>query len=581
VAVKRGIVLVILLILAAVVVSAAGLVLTAMLVGLEPRIDRNSTLVLRVNGDLQEVEPGGVIGQIFESQPTVRSLVDALRKAKVDSRIASVVIRPTGTAALWGKVQEVRDAILDFRSSRKPIIAYLEFGGEQEFFLASACDKVFLLPTSSLDLTGLASYELFLRGMLDKVGAFPDALHIGDYKTASNSYTEHTYTPAHREMAASLNTDLYEQLVRGLADGRHKSEGEIRTLIDHGPYLPEDAVRSGLVDDLAYEDELDDKVKLSNGASHFLEQSDYRSIAPVSLGLDRGQRIAVIYAVGLISSGQSNYDSPQGQVAGSDTLVDYLRKARADASIKAIVLRIDSPGGSAIASDVIWREVLLTRNVKPVIASMSDVAASGGYYIAMPASAIVAEPATLTGSIGVVMIKFVIDGTLKKLGLNMEHVQEGRYADLYSPVRPFSADERTRVEEQMQATYDAFVEKAAAGRNTTPEKIDAIAQGRVWTGRQAKQLGLVDELGGLQRALALAKERAKIPQDAGVELVVYPPRKTIYEIVANPFGHSEGATALGALLGLKDPRGLQTLMAPMQVFRRGEPLALMPNVFVR
>jgi protease IV len=216
-----------------------------------------------------------------------------------------------------------------------------------------------------------------------------------------------------------------------------------------------------------------------------------------------------------------------------------------------------------------------------VIASMSDVAASGGYYIAMPASAIVAQPATLTGSIGVVMIKFVIDGTLKKLGLNMEHVQEGRYADLYSPVRPFSPDERARVEEQMQATYDAFVEKAAAGRNTTPEKIDAIGQGRVWTGRQAKRLGLVDELGGLERALAIAKERAKIPQDAGVELVVYPPHKSIYEIVANPFGRSEGTTALGALLGLKDPRGLQALTAPLQVFRRGEPLALMPNVFVR
>ena len=587
-AVRRGVVVVIFLIFVAVAVSAAGLIFTALLVGRAPRIDRNSTLVLRVNGDLQEMEPAGVIGQLFEGQPTVRSLVDALRKAKVDSRVTSVVIRPTGTAALWGKVQEVRDAILDFKRSRKPIVAYMEFGGEQEFFLASACAKVFLMPTSSLDLTGLASYELFLRGTLDKIGAYPDALHVGDYKTASNIYTEHTYTPAHREMAVSLNTDLYEQLVRGLADGRHKSEAEIRTLIDHGPFLPEDALRAGLVDDVVYEDEIDDKVDLSNGvagakkgSAHFLEQADYRNVTTSSLGLDRGQRIAIIYAVGLISSGPSNYDSPQGQVAGSDTLVEYLRKARADSSIKAIVLRIDSPGGSAIASDVIWREVQLTRNKKPVIASMSDVAASGGYYIAMPASAIVAEPATLTGSIGVVMVKFVIDGTLKKLGLNMEHVQEGRYADLYSPIRPFSASERARVEEQMQATYDAFVEKAAAGRNTTPEKIDAIGQGRVWTGRQAKQLGLVDELGGLERALALAKERVGIPQDAGVELVVYPPRKSIYEIVANPFGRPDGASTLGALLGLKDPRGLQTLMAPMQVFRRGEPLALMPNVFVR
>jgi protease-4 len=577
------VVLVIGLVLAAIAVSVTGLVVAALLVGREPRIDRNSTLVLRVSGDLQEMEPGGVIGQFFEGQPTVRSLVDALRKAKVDTRITSVVIRPTGTAALWGKVEEVREAILDFKTSRKPIVAYMEYGGEQEYFLAAACDKVFLMPASSLDLTGLASYELFLRGMLDKVGAYPDALHVGDYKTASNVYTEKTYTPAHREMAASLNTDLYEQLVRGLADGRHKSEEEIRTLIDHGPFLPEDAVRAGLVDDLAYEDELDDKVKLTtSGAVHFIEQSEYRSITPSSLGLDRGQRIAVIYAVGLISSGQSSYDSPQGQVVGSDTLVEYLRKARGDRTIKAIVLRIDSPGGSAIASDVIWREVMLTRNVKPVIASMSDVAASGGYYIAMPAHTIVAQPATLTGSIGVVMVKFAIDGTLKKLGLNMEHVQQGRYADLYSPVRPFTPEERAKVEEQMQATYDGFVEKAAAGRNTTPEKIDAIGQGRVWTGRQAKSLGLVDELGGLERAVAIAKERAKIPQDEGVELVVYPGRKSFYEIMANPLGRSEGATAaLGAMLGLKDPRGLQLLTAPLQIFRRGEPLAIMPNIFIK
>ena len=582
-AVRRGVVLVIVLILAAVAVSVTGLVVTALLVGREPRIERNSTLVLRVSGDLQETEPGGVIGQFFEGQPTVRSLVDALRKAKVDDRVSSVVIRPTGTAALWGKVEEVRDAILDFKTSRKPIIAYMEFGGEQEYFLATACDKVFLMPASSLDLTGLASYELFLRGMLDKVGAYPDALHVGDYKTASNVYTEHTYTPAHREMAASLNTDLYEQLVRGVADGRHKSEAEVRTLIDHGPFLPEDAVRAGLVDDVAYEDELDDKVQLTtSGEVHFLEQSEYRSISTTSVGLDRGQRIAVIYAVGLISSGQSSYDAPQGQVAGSDTLIEYLRKARADRTIKAIVLRIDSPGGSAIASDVIWREVMLTRNVKPVIASMSDVAASGGYYIAMSANTIVAQPATLTGSIGVVMVKFAIDGTLKKLGLNMEHVQQGRYADLYSPVRPFTPEEKAKVEEQMQATYDGFVEKAAAGRNTTPEKIDAIGQGRVWTGRQAKALGLVDELGGLERAVAIAKERAKIPQDAGVELVVYPGRKSFYELVANPLGRSEGmAAAIGSMLGLKDPRGLQILTAPLQIFRRGEPLALMPNIFVQ
>ena len=579
-AVRRGVGIVLVLIVVAVVISAAGLVLMATLVGRQPQVAGNSTLVLKIGGNLEEMEPGGVIGQFFEAPPTVRSLVEALRKAKVDRRIASVVIRPAGAAALWGKVQEVRDAITDFRTSGKPAIAYLEYGGEQEFYLASACEKIFLMPAASLDLTGVASYDLFLRGTLDKIGAFPDTLHIGQYKTASNTFTERTYTPAHLEMAQSLNADLYEQLIRGLAEGRRKTEPEMRALVDHGPFLPEDAVRAGLVDDVAYEDELDDKVKLSKGSVSFLSEAEYRPVSPVSLGLNKGPRIAIIYATGIIASGQSSYDSPSGQVVGSDTMIEYLRKARADSSIKAIVLRIDSPGGSAIASDVIWREVMLTRSVKPVIASMSDVAASGGYYIAMPAHAIVAEPATLTGSIGVVLLKFVIDGTLKKLGMNMEGVSNGKYADLYSPVRPFTPAERAKVQEQMQATYDTFVEKAADGRNTSPERIDAVGQGRVWTGRQAKQIGLIDELGGLERALALAKTRAKLPAGE-VELVIYPGRKSIYEIVKNPFGSSGSTESLAAMLGFRDPRALELLTTPLRVFRRGEPLALMPNVFIR
>ena len=577
-AIRRGVWLVVALVFVAVMVSAAGLIVTALVVGGGgPTVSNNSVLLMRVSGDLQEIEPGGVIGQLLEPPPTVRSVTEALRKAKVDDRVTGVIIRPSGTAALWAKVQEVRDAIIDFRSSGKPVIAYLEQGSEQEFYLASACDKVFLMPTATLDLTGIATYELFLRGTLDKIGAYPDALHVGDYKTASNIYTERTYTPSHREMAESLNRDLYEQLVQGLAEGRHKSEEEIRALIDHGPFLPEDAVRAGLIDDVAYEDELDDKVELASGTPRWLENSQYRHVAASSLGLNRGPRIGVIYAVGMISTGESSDDMTQ--VLGSDTIVEALRKARADRSIRAIVLRIDSPGGSAIASDVIWREVLLTRDVKPVIASMSDVAASGGYYIAMPAHQIVAEPATLTGSIGVVMVKFVIDGTLDKLGVNIEGVSDGRFAEMYSPVRAFTPEERAKVEQQMQATYEAFVEKAAAGRQTTPERIDAVAQGRVWTGKQAKELGLVDELGGLQRAIALAKSRAEIDEDTEVELVIYPQRKSIYELMQAPFGAESGAVR--ALLGLQDARTIERLTAPLRVFRRGEPLTIMPNVFVR
>ncbi len=579
-AVRRGVIVVLVLILVAVAISAAGLLFMGLAVGRGPLISSNSTLLLDVSGDLQETEPSGVLGQFIEAQPTVRSIVDALRKASVDRRVSSVIIRPTSDAALWGKVQEVRDAIVDFKKSKKPIIAFLEYGGDQSYYLASACDKVFLMPTASLDLTGMASYELFLRGTLDKIGVFPDSIHVGEYKTASNTFTEHAFTPAHREMAQSLNTDLYEQLIAGLAEGRHRTAAEIRDLIDHGPFLAEDAVRAGLVDDLAYADEIDDKVQLGRGRTSMLRQHEYRAVGLNTLGLNRGPRIAVIYAVGMITSGASN-DSPSSQVLGSDTMVEYLRTARADSSIRAIVIRIDSPGGSAIASDVIWREIMLTRDRKPVIASMSDVAASGGYYIAMPAHTIVAQPATLTGSIGVVLLRFVIDGTFDKLGLNMETVKQGKYADLFSPVRPFTPDERKKVGELMQATYDAFVEKAAAGRKTTPERIDAIAQGRVWTGKQAKELGLVDELGGLDRALAIAKDRAKIAPGSEVELVVFPAKKSLFEVVSEPWGRSDSGATLDALLGARNARAVDAVSAPLRLFRRGEPLTLMPNVFVR
>ena len=578
---RRGVWIVLVLIVIAVFVSAMGVLIVFSTLGAEPQVAANSTLILRVGGDLNEVEPGGVLAPFMEAAPTVRGVVDALKKAKTDRRISSVILRPTGAAALWGKVQEVREAVADFRRSGKPIVAYLEYGGEQEYYLATACDKVFLMPSASLDLTGMANYELFLRGTLDKIGAYPDALHIGEYKTASNTFTEHTFTPAHREMAESLNNDMYEQLVRGIADGRRKSERDVKALIDHGPFLPEDALRAGLIDDLAYEDELDDKVKLSPGKVRFVEMNEYRQVSASSLGLNRGPRIAVIYAAGIIASGKSTYESPGGAVVGSDTIVEYLRKARGDDTVKAIVLRVDSPGGSAIASDIIWREVLLTKNQKPLIASMSDVAASGGYYISMPAHAIVAEPSTLTGSIGVVLTKFVIDGTLKKLGMNLEGVSQGKYAEMYSPKRPFTPEERARMVENMQATNDTFVEKAAQGRNTTPEKIDQIGQGRVWTGRQAKEIGLVDELGGLDRAIALAKQRAKIAQDAEVELVIYPPKKSFYELVRDPFGSADQARTLASLLGFTSPKAIQALAAPLQVFRRGEPLALMPNVFIR
>ena len=585
---RSGVRLVLTLIGAAVFVSGAAVVLLYLFVSREPSVQQQSTLVLRPSGELQEVLPDDVVGQFIGGEvATVRSFVDSLRKASRDARVTTVLLMP-GSLDLpfWGKIQELRDAVVEFRKSGKTVIAFLEYGGDREYYLASAANRVFLLPTSPLDLTGVASYEIFLRGTLDKIGAYPDFHHIGDYKTAMNQLTETSMTPAHREMSESLNRDMYEQLVRGIAASRKKSEADVRALLDQGPFLPEDALRAGLVDDLAYEDQLDDRVpqlKRGTGDARRIEDSEYRRVTARSVGIRPRSRIAVIYAVGVIAGGRSSFDPMNGAVAGSDTIVEQIRRIRDDSSVKAIVLRVDSPGGSSTASDVIWRELMITRDEKParpLITSMSDLAASGGYYIAMPGQVIVAQPATLTGSIGIYTGKMVTGGTLGKLGISAETVKSGRNADMYSPLTPFSPEQRTKVDQYMQAFYDQFVEKVAQSRHLTPERVDAMAQGRVWTGRQARELGLVDQLGGLDAALAIAKQRANIPADEDVELVVYPPRRSFYEALAEQFGG--GATqAFTTLLGRADARAVAALTAPIRLFRRGEPLAMMPFTFVR
>ena len=582
---KRGVRLVLGLIVVAVLVSLAAVALMYVAVGRAPSVQRDSTLVLRLDDDLHEVATDGVVQQLLEGSKVtgLPAVLDHLRKAKADPRVSSVLIVPTGLQApLWAKVQEVHDAIVDFRASGKQAVAFLEHGGEKEYLIATACDRIVLMPGASLDLNGLATYEVFLRGTLDKIGVYPDILHIGDYKTAYNSLTEKGYTPAHREATESMTRDLYDQLVRGIADGRKKSEDEVRGLIDEGPFTPDEALRTGLVDDLAYLDQIDDKAKQAGKSAHRLEADDYSKVTLRSLGLNRGPRVAVIYATGVIASGRGGFDPLSGNVLGADTIIKHIREARADAAVRAIVVRIDSPGGSATASDAIWRELVITRDEKkdrPLVVSMSDLAASGGYWIAMAAPYIVAQPGTLTGSIGVITGKFVTGGVYEKLGANIDGVSFGKNANIASPARPFTDTERAKIEGMMQDTYDEFVEKAAQSRNMPPEKLDAVAQGRVWTGRQAKALGLVDELGGLVDAIAAAKQRAKIAPETEVEVVVYPPRRSVYELLSQGF-RTEESRLKAIALPADERRALGTLAAPL-LFRTGEPLALMPSLLIR
>ncbi|HEV3063486.1 MAG TPA: signal peptide peptidase SppA [Vicinamibacterales bacterium] len=586
---RRGLSVLFTLLGIAVFISIAGFFALYLVFGREPSVASRSTLVLQVGGNLGEVAPADVVGYLRGVRtPTVRSVVDNLRKAKADARIRAVLLKPTGfSSPFWAKVQEIRDAVLEFRKSGKPVYAYLEYGGDREYYLATAADKIFLMPSAPLDLTGVATYELFLRGTLDKIGAYPDLHHIGDYKTAINTFTQKTFTPTHREMDESLNRDLYDQIVRGIADGRKKTDAEIRQRFDEGPFLPEDALHAGLIDDVAYEDQVDDK--LGDGARrNQLDGDEYARVALTSVGLNRGPRVAVIYAAGTITSGKSGYDPLNGPVVGSDTLIEHIRQARRDSAVRAIVLRVDSPGGSAAASDAIWRELMITKNERsdrPLVVSMSDLAASGGYYIAMPAQVIVAQPSTLTGSIGIFGGKVVTGGIYQKLGARIESTSVGKNAEINSPARPYNPAELQKLQEQLQAFYDQFVEKVADSRHTTPEKIDAIAQGHVWTGRQAKQNQLIDELGGLDRAVAIAKQRAKIPADSEVEVVVYPARKSFYELVSDQFGGSGESLAMGewlnANLSTGELEALRVMRGPLSIFRRGEVLALMPFTFLR
>ena len=581
---KRGVRFVLVFIGLAVMVSMAGVVVMYLAVSRGPTIPSTAMLVLRPGGEIQEMVSDDLFGLLGRNTQTVRGFIDGLEKAKRDPRIHAVLLMPSSLSLpYWAKVQELRDAIVDFRKSKKTVVAFLEYGGDREYYLASAADKVYLLPTSPLDLTGVASYEIFLRGTLDKIGAYPDFLHVGEYKTAVNQMTEKGYTPAHKEMSESLNRDMYDQLVRGLAEARGKTDQEMRALIDQGPFVPEDALRYGLIDGLAYEDQLDDRVaELRSGSRELrrIEGRDYQRAAP---GLGRGPRIAVIYAVGTIASGRSAFDPLNGAIVGSDSLAEQIRDVRDDRSVKAIILRVDSPGGSSVASDVIWRELMITRDKnpdRPLIASMSDLAASGGYYISLPAQVIVAQPATLTGSIGVYSGKIAVGGTLNKLGVTTGTVANGANADIYSPFAPFSPAQRARLQDHMQGFYENFVEKAAESRKTTPEKIDEVARGRVWTGRQAREHGLVDALGGLDVAVRIAKERAHIPADQNVELVAYPTRRTVFQALSDQFGGGQ-ANIWSVMASGAEQRAVAALTAPARLFRRGEPLALMPYAFVR
>lgn len=552
-----------------------------------PNIRDNSVLALSVAGPLPDYVPEDPLRRFFGgTDQSLTSLLQQFRKAKVDNRIKAIILDIDMSGAGWGKAEEIREAITDFRSSGKPVYGYIEYGMNKEYYIASACDRIYLAPPGELFINGLAADVMFFRGTLDKLGVFPDMYQIGKYKSAGDMFTRKEMSDAHREYINSLLDDLFNRYVEAIAKARGKSTEDAKAIIDNAPYNANQAKNAGLIDVSGYRDEIEKELKTKLGYKEtdklrVVNGYDYRQITPQSLDLDEGERIAVIYATGEINSGKSE-NSPSGdQSIGSDTVSKALNNARDDKTIKAIVLRVDSPGGTSLASDIIWHAVESAKEKKPVVVSMADVAASGGYYISAGASKIVAEPSTITGSIGVVAGKPVIKDFYDWIGVSNEYVLRGKHAGMFRESEKFSPEERAKFEEWINNTYyNDFVPKVAKGRNKNVEYVDSIGQGRVWTGWQGKERGLVDEFGGLERAVEVAKQLANIPADKGVQRVILPYPKTLLQELLSGGGEFTSAElkqqqAIFSVLPEDTKRALR-YMRLMDKMKNGQSMLLMP-----
>jgi protease IV len=496
----------------------------------------NSVLVLNISGNLPEFvfeDPMAEALGLIPKQQSFSSVLTQLRKAKVDSRIGGVILNIEFPNIGWGKADELRRAIKDFRSSGKPVYAYLNIGTTKEYYIATATDKIFVPPSGDIYINGLIAEVMFFRGSLDKLGIEPQVIQIGKYKNAPDQFTRKEMSPEHREAINSILDDYFNRLISVISESRNKSPEEVKPLIDEAPYNALQAKDLGLIDDALYIDQVYDEMKKALGYKddeklRTVSGEKYREVSAYSLGLNKGERIAIIFATGSIDTGSGNLFT--GETLGSNLMVKAINDAASDDSIKAIVLRVDSPGGSALASDLIWRAVENAKAKKPVVVSMSDVAASGGYYISCGANKIVAESSTITGSIGVFLGKPVLRGLYDWLGISNEYVMRGKNAGIFRETERWTSSEEAKMREVANKIYYTdFVPKVAKGRNKTVEEVDAIGQGRVWTGLQAKERGLVDEIGGLERAIEIAKELAGIPTDQEVQRVVYPKPKTFVE----------------------------------------------------
>jgi protease-4 len=507
-------------------------------------------LVFDVPSDLEEAltpEQGFSLASLRRDEPSLRDFTAAVRRAADDDAIEALVLHVGDIEWGWARIAEFRDALRDFQSADKPVYVSLSGGGEQSFLLVSGADLIAMPETAILQVDGLTMSAMFLRGTYDKLGISPNFAHVGEFKSAVETYTRKGFTPPAREALEVLLDDEFRVLVDSLATAREVASDSMRRLIDEGPFTAPAAVRAGLLDTLLDEPSLDAiATRPGNRRLGTTNMTRYLRTDGASLG---GAEVALVVASGAIAGGRS-HDSPWGgPVCGSETVVGAIRDARNRHAVKAIILRVDSPGGSGQASDDIWQEVRRARAQKPVIVSMSNLAASGGYYIACGADVIVAEPATITGSIGVFGGKLNVMGLYQKLGLSIETVSRGRNAEMLSPFRDFTPEEQARYQAQLDDFYRVFVSRVSDGRGMTASAVDSIGRGRVWSGASAERLGLVDTLGGMGTAIGVARVRAGIGANEAISLELYPhPRRSfLREFLETVFEEPEKEAGMHAL----------------------------------
>jgi protease IV len=503
-----------------------------------PDVKSKSTLVISLSGVIPEYQAKTDFPIGVQKGLDLKTILDDIDKAKKDKRIKGILLRLNSNYLGWAKIDEIKNKLEDFKESGKYVFAYLgSFVSEGEYFLSLAADSIFTVPGGFMEMNGLVIETIHLPGLLEKLGITLEYNAFGKYKSRSG---EEMGRKKHSIPVLEMLNDVldweFNHLVSGISKRLDISEKEIKNVINKSYLRPEKFAELGWIDGVIYEDQLYDKLKILNGTKltsklRTISASTYGDITLESLGLNKGKkRIAVIYSQGLIVEGDDQF-SPltMEQTAGTDPMITAIRRAAKTKSVKAIVYRVNSPGGSGMGCDMVWREILKAKEKKPIIVSMSDYAASGGYWVSMGASAIVAQPSTLTGSIGIWGIFPNISGLYNKLGLVESNVKRGDHADMLLGVKKLTPYEKKLIRDNLHSGYVEFVSKAAESRGKTFDELEPFAQGRTWMGEQAKQHGLIDELGGLDRAIELAREKAEIDSAESVKVVVYATQKSFFE----------------------------------------------------